>query len=120
MKTSLDSILTRQEFLRRTLKGSLAVGCLGLTSHAGPPPTDLIYWSATKLAKAIRDKEVSSEEAVMAYLARIEQVNPKLNAVVQRAADRALQEARAADAALESGQTTGPLHGVPVTIKDSF
>ena len=81
---------------------------------------DLIYQSTTIIAGAIRDKQVSSEEVVNACLARIEEVNPKLNAVVQLVADRALDEARAADAALARGQINGPLHGVPMTIKDSF
>ena len=50
---------------------------------------------------------------------RIDEVNPKLNAVVQLASERAMDEARAADAALARGESLGPLHGVPITIKDS-
>jgi len=80
----------------------------------------LIYASATALARAIRAKEVSSEEAVDAYLQRIEEVNPKLNAVVQLTADAARTQARKADAALTRGHIKGPLHGVPVTIKDNI
>ena len=81
---------------------------------------ELIYASATTLAKAIRTKEVSSEEVVKAYLARLEAVNPRLNAVVQLATETALEQARQADAALGRGEVKGPLHGVPMTIKDSF
>jgi amidase len=81
---------------------------------------DLIYASATDLAQAIQTKEVSSVEIVQAYLQRIEAVNPKLNAVVQLAAEPALEEARLADTALARGEVRGPLHGVPMTIKDSF
>ena len=80
----------------------------------------LMYASATTLAKAIRTKEVSSKEVVDAYLQRIEAINPKLNAVVQLTADTARAQARQADAALARGDTTGPLHGVPMTIKDSL
>jgi len=80
----------------------------------------LIYASATALARAIRAKEVSSEEVVDAYLQRIEEVNPKLNAVVQLTADAARAQARKADAALARGHIKGPLHGVPVTIKDNI
>src|SRR5262249_11954752 len=54
------------------------------------------------------------------YLQRVEEVNPALNAVVQLCAEAAQAEARAADAALARGQMTGPLHGVPMTIKDSL
>src|ERR1700716_2476995 len=76
--------------------------------------------SATSLAGAIRDGKLSSVEVVEAHLRRIESVNPQLNAVVQVVADRALLEARAADAARVSGEPLGPLHGVPITVKDAF
>ena len=65
-------------------------------------------------------KKVSSEEAVKACLTRIADVNPKLNAVVQLCAERALVEAKEADGLLAKGKLKGPLHGVPMTIKDSF
>jgi amidase len=88
------------------------------------PPTDskekLLDSSATALAKVIRTKQVSSEEVVRTFLARIEHVNPQLNAVVQLRAEAALAEARAADKALAAGNPHGPLHGVPMTVKDSF
>lgn len=80
----------------------------------------LIHASATALAQAIRNKEVSSEEVVNACLQRIEEVNPRLNAVVQLTASTARAQARAADAALHRGENIGPLHGVPMTIKDSI
>ena len=80
----------------------------------------LIRSSATSLARAIREKKVSSEEVIQAFLRRIEEVNPKLNAVVQLAADSALDRAREADASLAQGDSIGPLHGVPMTIKDSL
>ncbi len=81
---------------------------------------ELIYTSATSLAQAIRNKRVSSQEVVEAYIHRIEAVNPQLNAVVQLTADTALTQARQADVALARGEIKGPLHGVPITIKDSF
>ena len=79
---------------------------------------ELIYASATTLAQRVRDRELSSEEITEAHLRRIETVNPRLNAVVQLAADEARAAARAADAALRQGQPIGPLHGVPFTVKD--
>jgi len=79
---------------------------------------DVLYVSAATLARAIRRKEVSSAEVVQAYLQRIDAVNPTLNVVVHLCADAALAEARAADGALARGQPIGPLHGVPMTIKD--
>ena len=81
---------------------------------------DLIYASAATLARNIRDKKVSALEVVDAHLQRIEEVNPRLNAVVQLAADRARAEARGSDEALARGKVEGPLHGVPMTIKDSL
>ena len=81
---------------------------------------ELIYVSAATLARNIRDKKVSALEVVDAHLRRIEEVNPRLNAVVQSAADRARVEAREADEALAQGEVKGPLHGVPMTIKDSL
>jgi amidase len=81
---------------------------------------ELIYASATALAKAIREKKVSAEEVVTAYLQRIEAINPTLNAVVQLTADTARAQAREADAALARGEAKGPLHGVPFTVKDNI
>jgi amidase len=82
--------------------------------------SELIDASAVWLAQAIRTKKVSSEEVVRAFLRRIEQVNSKINAVVQLRAEAAIAEAQAADKALRTNKVTGPLHGVPFTAKDSF
>jgi amidase len=91
-----------------------------LFPQSNDPATELIYMSATRLAQSIRERKVSSEEAVKACLTRIADVNPKLNAVVQLCAERALVEAKEADGLLAKGKLKGPLHGVPMTIKDSF
>ena len=81
---------------------------------------ELLCFSACGMARAIREKKVSSAELMQAHLERIEAVNPKLNAIVQLPAERAMAEARAADDALASGELKGPLHGVPVTFKDAI
>jgi len=81
---------------------------------------ELIFQSATSLAKMIREKRISAEEVVRVLLDRVEKVNTRLNAVVQLAKDRALTEAREADRAIGMGDVKGPLHGVPITIKDSI
>ena len=81
---------------------------------------DIIFASAKQIAQGIRDKVFSAVEVVEAHLARIERVNPQLNAVVQLCAERALSEARDADAALAGGVSPRPLHGVPMTLKDSL
>lgn len=74
-------------------------------------------WTATRLAAAIRQREISSREAVEASLARIAAVDPAVNAVVSVQAEAARAAADAADRALADGQLPGPLHGVPVTTK---
>ena len=80
--------------------------------------TELIYFSATALASEVREKRVSSAEVVDAHAARIEEVNPKLNAMVQPTADNARRRARELDEELARGDIAGPLHGVPFTAKD--
>ncbi|OOG49965.1 amidase family protein [Polaromonas sp. C04] len=74
-------------------------------------------WSATNLAEAIRNKRFSVREATQSVLARIAEVNPRVNALAEVLAEEALDAADAADRALARGDTLGPLHGVPVTIK---
>ena len=81
---------------------------------------ELLFGSATALVRAIRARKVSAVEAVTAHLGRIEAVNPALNAVVQLATERALREAEEADRLLAGGKSLGPLHGLPITIKDSL
>ena len=78
---------------------------------------DLWQYDATDLARLIRLGRVSAKEAVTATLARIDAVNPKLNAIVRRMDAEALAQADAADAARSRGEALGPLHGVPVTTK---
>src|SRR6201991_3561450 len=80
----------------------------------------IISSSAGELAEAIRSKRLSSKAVVEAHLDRIAKVNPKLNAIVQLTADAARKEANEADAASARGEIKGPLHGVPVTIKDTL
>ena len=81
---------------------------------------DLVFLSATELASKIRDKEVSPVEAVEAYLKRIAQIDPKLNAYITVLAVDALAEARQSESDIASGKNNGPLHGVPVGIKDQI
>ncbi|MEO7910616.1 MAG: amidase [Roseiflexaceae bacterium] len=81
---------------------------------------EIIYASVNALARSIRNRSLSSEEVVAAYLRRIAIVNPQLNAVIQLTADTALEQARAADTALARGDISGPLHGVPMTLKDNL
>ena len=76
--------------------------------------------SAVAMAEQIREKKLSPVELVEAHLARIEQLNPKLNAFVQVDADGARRQARAAETAATRGEKVGPLHGVPLSVKSSI
>ena len=80
---------------------------------------DIWRWSAARIAGAIRDREISAQEALASCLARIAQVNPKLNAVTVDLSNSARRAARSADEAVARGDPLGPLHGVPVTIKEN-
>ena len=81
---------------------------------------DLIYASASQIASEIRRKNASCLEITKMHLERIDSVNPILNAVVQMCADRALAEAKIADEKISKKEFIGPLHGVPMTLKDSL
>lgn len=79
---------------------------------------EICWMSATELAKSIRHKKLSPVEVVRAVLERIERINPKVNAYVTLTADSALGAAKRAEKAVVKGESLGPLHGVPVSIKD--
>jgi amidase len=80
-------------------------------------PSELWKWDAVDIAQSIKFRTVSSREVVVSCLARLDAVNPKINAVVVRLGESALAEAEAADTAVARGDVLGPMHGVPVTIK---
>lgn len=81
---------------------------------------ETLFRSATEAAGMIRRGEISSRELTEALFARIDAVNPVLNAVVELVREEALREAALADEVTARGSQTGPLHGVPITVKDSF
>jgi amidase len=115
---------SRRRFLGQLgVMSSAALLATRLRLEAAPAraalPDDPLFTSAKKLAELIQTKKLSSVEVTKAYIARIEAVNPKLNAVVFPCFERALEEAARADAALAKGKVFGPLHGVPCTMKDS-
>src|SRR5438093_13479120 len=81
---------------------------------------DLVYESATSLRRRIALKELSPRELVDGVLRRIEQLDPRVHAYLYVAADRAAEAARRAEQAVMDGRELGPLHGVPVAVKDLF
>jgi fatty acid amide hydrolase len=89
-----------------------------MTSQDLPASPDLCALSAGELARLIAAGSMSAAQAVEAHIERIEQVNPSLNAVVVKRYAEARAEAREADRRRASGAPLGPLHGVPVTVKE--
>src|SRR5579859_5043733 len=81
---------------------------------------DITIMSASEIARSIKTGVYSAREVVEAFIERIEAVNPKLNAVIELRFAQARAEADAADIARAEGKELGPLHGVPITIKDQF
>src|SRR5690242_144361 len=82
--------------------------------------TELHFKSATQLAGLIRRKKVGCLELLDHFLERVERYNPKLNAIIWMDREKARKRARAADGALKKARRLGPLHGVPMTIKESY
>ena len=79
---------------------------------------EICFLTATELTHRIRAKDISAREVMEAHLAQIDRVNPKVNAIVTLLPEQAMNQARAADNALNRGSEVGPLHGLPVAHKD--
>jgi amidase len=124
------SMLDRREFLGAAAGACAASAIPGARAWAGasdpkaaagsPDSDDIIFMSATKLARLLRSRALSAREVVEAYIARQIAIDDRLNAVVMTCYERARAEAAALDARAARGDFAGPLHGVPMTIKDSF
>ena len=81
---------------------------------------DIGFLSANELASKIKNKELSCVELLEHYLGRVDQHNESLNAIIVDLRDEALEEAKRLDEMISKGETLGPLHGVPMTIKESY
>ena len=81
---------------------------------------ELPFLTASQLSRLIETKEVSPVEATEAYLDRIEAVDPKLNSYITVTGEQALEAARKAEHEIATSQHRGPLHGVPMAVKDQF
>src|SRR5258708_33580785 len=74
-------------------------------------------WTAAEMARAVRSRAISSVELLKAVLSRVDEVNPRINAIVDLTLADAMQAAESADEAVRNRESLGPLHGVPVTVK---
>src|SRR6185503_1958856 len=90
--------------------------CYGIDMSKSPA---LPFRTAKQLAAAIRKKKIGCLELLDLYVKRVEAYNPELNAVIASDAEGARKRAKAADKAIKKGDKLGPLHGVPMTIKES-
>ncbi|HTG74771.1 MAG TPA: amidase [Terriglobia bacterium] len=106
--------ITRREFLVHAGGYTASVGAL-----LGPAETpELWKLSIVDASALIRRKAVSPLELTQAFLARIEKINPLVNAFITVTAEQALQQARDAEKEIQRGQWRGPLHGIPIGLKD--
>ena len=80
----------------------------------------LAFSDASTLAQKIKSSEISSVELLDHYLNRVEKYNPEINAIICDQISKAKARAKEADAALAKGESWGPLHGVPMTVKESY
>jgi amidase len=118
--------ISRREFIIKTAALSAAFPFMKISNRADPAPKrrspveDFVFSSAVDVAKAIRRGDISSLELTELMFKRIDSINPRINAVVTLMREEALARAKEADAARAKGTFFGPLHGVPITIKDAF
>jgi aspartyl-tRNA(Asn)/glutamyl-tRNA(Gln) amidotransferase subunit A len=130
--TNPSDDLSRRAFLKATLAGT-AVSLTKIPAVAetdqqsqrtspvsGGQSDDLTRMSIREVADLVRKKKISPVELTAACLARIDRVNPALNAFITITAESALAQAREAEAEVKRGKWRGPLHGVPIALKDLF
>src|SRR4030095_4537729 len=113
---------TRREVLQTLVAAgaSTAFGTPAQRSGASNPTPDLTALSLRDASELLRSRKLSPVELTNACLARIGRLNPVLNAVITVTADQALVDARAAELDIARGRRRGPLHGIPIALKDLF
>ena len=91
-----------------------------MPDNAAPASTELHYLSVTEASRLIRQRRLSPVELTRAFLDRIETFDPQLNAYLLVTAERALEQAREAEAEIAAGRYRGPMHGIPFALKDIY
>jgi amidase len=116
----LNPAVSRRRFLQGAA-GVSAAAILGPRAWGAARDTDnILYMSASKLAGLLRARKLSASEVVEAYIARQIGIDDRINAVVMTCYERARREAKALDRRAVRRDFAGSLHGVPMTIKDSY
>jgi len=114
---TIDS-LSRRDVLAAAAAGAALAATA--TARAQAPPPDLTTLTIAEAARRIASRELSPVDLTRAYLERIERLNPRVNAYITVTAEQALAQARALAAELAGGKNRGPLHGVPLALKDNI
>jgi aspartyl-tRNA(Asn)/glutamyl-tRNA(Gln) amidotransferase subunit A len=119
--------LSRRQFVKTALAGTMAsslarfgqaIGQGDALSPVGQHTGELTKLTLSQASELVRGRKVSPVELTQACLSRIEQLNPKLNAFITVTADSALAQAREAEPDIQRGRWRGPLHGIPIALKD--
>ena len=122
-----ERLRSRRAFIKTALAGAAGTLMAGMSKHAayanngaqqGRHGPNLSQLGISEASQLLRSKKVSPVELTHECLSRIEHLNPKLNAFITVTADSALAEARQAEAEIQHGRWRGPLHGIPIALKD--
>jgi aspartyl-tRNA(Asn)/glutamyl-tRNA(Gln) amidotransferase subunit A len=119
LDTLMPTPSTRREFLRQSVTAAVGLSLIG-PSVAASTPTDLTLLTLAEAADLVRRRKVSPVELTQACLKRIELLNPKLNAFITLTAEQALAQAKQAEDEIKQGKYRGPLHGIPIGLKDNI
>jgi hypothetical protein len=111
--------MSRRHFIQ-TSAGMTAYLALGSTLTAVPNSDELAFLTISDLSEIIHSRKVSPVEATRVMLQRIEKFNPVLNAYITVTSEQAMKAAQDAEKEIQQGKWRGPLHGVPVVLKDLF
>src|SRR5437870_5377178 len=127
MIESDESLRSRGAFIKGAIAGAAGTVAAGIDRHAAHAYTgaqqmrqgsNVSQLSLSEASQLVRSKKVSPVELTRECLSRIERLNPKLNAFITVTADSALAEARQAEAEIQHDRWRGPLHGIPIGLKD--
>ena len=109
-----------EKMTRRTLLAHAGAGVLLSTARLGAQSSDPTKLTIAEAGRQIASRQLSPVDLTRAYLARIERLNPRVNAYITVMADEAPAQARALEAELAAGRNRGPLHGIPIALKDNI
>ena len=117
---SVSNDISRREFIQSALVGTAASLLMETRPASQDQNAAFANLSLGDASKLVRQKKISPVELTKACLARIERLNPTLNAFITITGESALAEAKVAETEIQRGKWRGPLHGIPIALKDLF